>query len=76
VISLPDPAEQPTLPAWPILGEAFGRRRSAVYELCRRATSGEPGVLPVAVRRVGSEYRVATAELARVLGLEHTSAPA
>jgi hypothetical protein len=73
-MKLPDPAEQPTLPAWPVLGEAFGRRRSAVYELCRRATSGEPEVLPVAVHRVGSEYRVATGDLRRVLGLEQEAA--
>jgi len=70
VISLPDPLEHPTLPVWPWLGLAFDRKRSAVQELSRMATNGHPEVLPVRVMRVGKSYRVATAELRRVLGLD------
>ncbi len=41
---------------------AFGKKRSAILELARQ------GKLPVRVLRIGSSYRVATAELLRVLG--------
>jgi hypothetical protein len=60
---LPDPREEPTVPVWPVVGRLLGRRRSAILELARRDR------LPVRVLRVGRSYRVATAELLRVLGL-------
>lgn len=63
---LPDPLEEPTVPVWPVVGRLLGRRRSAILELARRDR------LPVRVLRVGRSYRVATAELARMLGLDDT----
>jgi hypothetical protein len=59
---IPDPAEHPTVPVWPVVGMVFGKKRSAILELARQ------GRLPVRVLRVGGSYRVATAELLRVLG--------
>jgi hypothetical protein len=63
---LPDPREEPTVPVWPVVGRVLGRKRSAVLEFARRDR------LPVRVFRVGRSYRVVTAELLRVLGLENT----
>jgi hypothetical protein len=59
---IPDPAEHPTVPVWPIVGMAFGKKRSAILELARQ------GKLPVRVFRIGGSYRVPTAELLSVLG--------
>ena len=59
---IPDPAEHPTVPVWPIVGMAFGKKRSAILELARQ------GKLPVRVLRIRGTYRVATAELLGVLG--------
>jgi hypothetical protein len=59
---IPDPVEHPTVPVWPIVGMAFGKKRSAILELARQ------GRLPVRVLRIGGSYRVATAELLDVLG--------
>lgn len=59
---IPDPVEHPTVPVWPIVGMAFGKKRSAILELARQ------GKLPVRVLRIGGSYRVATAELLDVLG--------
>jgi len=59
---IPDPAEHPTVPVWPVVGMVFGKKRSAILELARQ------GRLPVRVLRIGGSYRVATAELLRVLG--------
>jgi len=67
---LPDPREEPTVPVWPVVGRLLGRRRSAILELARRDR------LPVRVLRVGRSYRVATAELLRVLGLYETETDA
>jgi hypothetical protein len=50
------------VPVWPIVGMAFGKKRSAILELARQ------GKLPVRVLRIGGSYRVATAELLNVLG--------
>ena len=61
---LPDPREEPTVPVWPVVGRLLGRKRSAILELARRDK------LPVRVLRVGRSYRVATAELLRVLGFD------
>jgi len=69
-VRLPDPLERPTVPAWPWLGLAFDKRRSAVLELCRRAANGHPEALPVPVFKIGGSYRVPTASLRRVLGLD------
>jgi hypothetical protein len=69
-LRLPDPEEHPTLPAVPWLGLAFDKRRSTVQRLCRRAANGHPEALPVRVMLVGNSYRVATAELRRVLGFD------
>jgi hypothetical protein len=54
----------------PWLGLAFDKRRATVQRLCRRAANGNPEALPVRVMLVGNSYRVATAELQRVLGLD------
>ena len=62
--TLPDPEEQPTVPRWPTAGRAFDCGRSATYDMARK------GTFPVAVLRVGSKYRVPTAALRRVLGLD------
>jgi hypothetical protein len=59
---IPDPSEHPTIPVWPVVGMVFGKKRSAILELARQ------GRLPVRVMRIGGSYRVATAELLRVLG--------
>jgi hypothetical protein len=59
---IPDPVEHPTVPVWPVVGMVFGKKRSAILELARQ------GRLPVRVLRIGGSYRVATAELLRVLG--------
>jgi hypothetical protein len=59
---IPDPAEHPTIPVWPVVGMVFGKKRSAILELARQ------NKLPVRVLRIGGSYRVATSELLRVLG--------
>lgn len=59
---IPDPVEHPTVPVWPIVGMAFGKKRPAILELARQDR------LPVRVLRIGASYRVATAELLDVLG--------
>ena len=59
---IPDPAEHPTVPVWPTVGMAFGKKRSAILELARQ------GKLPVRVFKIGGTYRVPTAELLTVLG--------
>lgn len=51
------------MPVWPIVGLAFGKKRSAILELARQSK------LPVHVFKVGNSYRVPTAELLSVLGL-------
>jgi hypothetical protein len=60
---IPDPTEHPTVPVWPIVGLAFGKKRSAILELARQSK------LPVHVFKVGNSYRVAIAESLSVLGL-------
>jgi hypothetical protein len=65
---LPDPLEEPTVPVWPVVGRVLGRKCSAILELARRDR------LPVRVLRVGRSYRVATAELLRVLGYDELGA--
>jgi hypothetical protein len=51
------------VPVWPIVGLAFGKKRSAILELARQSK------LPVHVFKVGNSYRVAIAESLSVLGL-------
>jgi excisionase family DNA binding protein len=48
----------------PTAARALGLGRSTGYELARR------GAFPCRVLRVGSSYRVPTADLMRVLGIE------
>jgi excisionase family DNA binding protein len=48
----------------PTAARALGLGRSTAYELARR------GEFPCRVLRVGSSYRVPTADLMRVLGIE------
>ena len=63
---LPLPEDAPTVDLWPTAGKAYGISRSLTYELASR---GEfPGLI-----KMGSRYRVSTAELRRVLGLEVAS---
>ena len=60
---VPPPDERPTIPLWPDAGHALGMQRSATYAAAAR---GEiPGLL-----RIGGRYRVATAKLRLVLGLD------
>jgi excisionase family DNA binding protein len=49
---------------------ALGLGRSTAYDLARR------GEFPCRVLHIGSSYRVPTAELLRVLGIEPTGEPA
>jgi len=62
---LPDPRNTPTV-GLAEAGEAFGICRTTAYQLARR------GQFPVSVFRVGSKYRVNTADLLRSLGLTVT----
>ncbi len=59
-------AELLALPAsvdlWPTAGRALGLARTATYDLHRR------GKFPVRVLRLGTRYKVATADLLRALG--------
>jgi excisionase family DNA binding protein len=48
---------------------ALGLGRSTAYELARR------GEFPCRVLRIGSSYRIPTAELLRVLGIEAADQP-
>lgn len=64
-MALPDPEERPTIPLWPDAGQALGLQRSATYAAAQAGNI--PGLL-----RIGRSYRVATAELRRVLGLDLT----
>jgi hypothetical protein len=63
-VTLPDPAEQPTVALWPDAARAFGLGRARAFELARR------GELPFPVYRLGRSFRVPTAALRRVLGLD------
>ena len=63
-MTLPDPAEQPTMPLWPDVGRAFGLGRARTFELARE------GKLPFPVYKLGRSFRVPTAALRRALGLD------
>lgn len=54
----------------PTAAKALGIGRSTAYELARR------GDLPCRVLRVGSSYRVPTADLLKILGIERDGQPA
>lgn len=53
----------------PTAARALGLGRSTAYELARR------GEFPCRILRIGSSYRVPTAELLRVLGIEPGEEP-
>jgi excisionase family DNA binding protein len=53
----------------PTAARALGLGRSTAYELARR------GEFPCPILRVGSSYRVPTAGLLRILGVEPPTAP-
>lgn len=61
---VPTVDEAPTIPLWPDAAEVLGVRRSVVYQL---ASSGR---FPVRVFKVGGQWRVPTAELRKLLGLD------
>jgi hypothetical protein len=61
---IPDPADQPTVPLWPDAARAWGVGRARALELARE------GKLPFPVYRLGRSFRVPTAALRRVLGLD------
>ena len=65
---VPHAEDKPTLPLYPDACVPFGLGRSAGYEL---AAHGE---FPCEVLRIGRKYRVITADLRRVLGLDAQSA--
>jgi predicted DNA-binding transcriptional regulator AlpA len=50
-----------TVPLWPTAGEAIGISRTTAYKLARA------GEFPVRVLRLGTSYRVVTAELRELL---------
>ncbi|UDF20118.1 helix-turn-helix domain-containing protein [Rhodococcus qingshengii] len=56
----------PTVSLWPTAGQALGIGRSHAYKL---ASSGE---FPARVLRLGGTYRVLTADLLSVLGIDAT----
>lgn len=56
-----------SVPVWPTAGRALGLGRSTTYELITR------GEFPVRVLRLGRQYRVATADLLALLGIEQDS---
>jgi len=60
---IPDPEVTPTIDVVEA-GKAFGLGRSSSYALARR------NEFPVRVFRVGSRYRVSTAECRAALGLD------
>jgi excisionase family DNA binding protein len=53
----------------PTAARALGIGRSTAYELARRAE------LPCRVLRIGGSYRIPTADLLRVLGIEPSTGP-
>jgi len=69
---LPRPEESPTVPLWPVAGEACGLSRNGAYDAARR------GEIPTI--RLGRKIVVPTAALRRLLQLDEpatsTSAPA
>lgn len=58
-----DIRRRPTVPVWPHLGAIFGRSRGAIYEDVRQ------GRLDYVIRN-GCSYRVATAPLRKLLGID------
>jgi excisionase family DNA binding protein len=64
LVRLPTAEDAPSLPLVPTAAQAVGVGTSTAYELAR---SGE---FPVPVFRVGSQWRVRTAELRQFLGLD------
>lgn len=65
-MSLPDPAEEPTVDLWPTAGRALGLGRSATYNAA--AFDQIPGLI-----KIGRKYRVATAALRRALALDEVA---
>ncbi|ORI15796.1 DNA-binding protein [Rhodococcus sp. 1168] len=61
-------AAGPTVPLWPTAGNAVGASRSTTYALAQR------GEFPAKVLRLGSSYRVVTADLLALLRIENTAA--
>ena len=51
----------PTVPLWPIAGQAIGISKSHTYKLAR------DDQFPAKVIKVGASYRVVTADLLRLL---------
>jgi len=71
VTTLPNPADQPTVPLWPDAAKAFGLGRDRAFELARA------GSLPFPVYKLGRSWRVPTAALRAALYLDRKqSAPA
>lgn len=58
----------PTVPLWPTAGRAVGTSRSNTYALAQR------GEFPAKVLRLGSSYRVVTADLLALLRIETPAA--
>ena len=54
----------PVVRLWPTAARALGIGRTVAYDLAKR------DALPFPVLTIGSQYRVATAELRRVLGVD------
>jgi hypothetical protein len=52
-----------TVPLWPDAARAIGAGRTAAYEMA------QDGTWPTRLLRVGSRYRVPTAELLEILGI-------
>ena len=60
--------EEPTVPAWPAAGQAIGASRSQTYAMCQR------GEFPARVLKIGNRYRVVSADLRKLLGLDEDAA--
>jgi hypothetical protein len=61
---IPHAEESPTVPLWPVAGEAIGLHRTATFAANQR------GDLPFPVLKCGGKFRVPTAALRRVLQLD------
>lgn len=61
-------AAGPTVPLWPLAGQAVGASRTNTYRMAKT------GTFPAKVLRLGTSYRVVTADLKALLGLAETQA--
>lgn len=63
-MTLDDLRGRPTVPLWPVAGQALGVGRTRTFAMVRR------GEWPTRVLRLGRQYRVPTADLLALLGAD------